>query len=236
MVLGLQSERSQTANARFVAAPRCGLGPRCGKSTRRLTAVTVRECFLSDKTYVSAQQLLEDAFELGAQILESGFEPDFIVGVWRGGTPVGIAVQELLDYFGVKTDHIAIRTSSYTGIGERGPKVRIHGLNYIIKNVNRENSLLIVDDVFDTGYSISAIVQHLETQCRRNMPHEVRTATPYFKPSNNRTARVPDYFVHESDSWLVFPHELRGLSEDEILNGKLGTEPIKRLFLKRKPS
>lgn len=188
---------------------------------------------MSEKTYVSAQQLLEDSFELGAQILESGFKPDFIVGVWRGGTPVGIAVQELLDYFGFKTDHIAIRTSSYTGIGERGPKVRVHGLNYIVKNVNQEDSLLIVDDVFDTGYSIAAIIRYLREQSRRNMPREVRVATPYFKPGNNKTDRTPDYFVHKTDNWLVFPHELRGLSEDEIINGKLGTAPIKRLFLKR---
>ena len=37
-----------------------------------------------------------------SKILKSGFNPDFIVGVWRGGTPVGIAVQEFLDYFGLK--------------------------------------------------------------------------------------------------------------------------------------
>ena len=49
------------------------------------------------KTYINAQSLLEDSFRLGMQILESGFRPSFIVGIWRGGTPVGIAVQELLD-------------------------------------------------------------------------------------------------------------------------------------------
>jgi hypoxanthine phosphoribosyltransferase len=45
--------------------------------------------------------------------------PSFIVGVWRGGTPVGIAVQEILDYLGVQTDHISIRTSAYYGINKR---------------------------------------------------------------------------------------------------------------------
>ena len=73
-----------------------------------------------EKRYISAQQLLEDSFRLGVEILNSGFRPHFIVGVWRGGTPVGIAVQEMLDFFGVETDHIAIRTSYYEGIGRRG--------------------------------------------------------------------------------------------------------------------
>jgi hypothetical protein len=79
------------------------------------------------KTYISAQQLLEDSFNLGLQIYESGFRPDYIVGVWRGGAPVGIAVQELLHVLGVEADHIAIRTSSYLGIGERAKKVQVHG-------------------------------------------------------------------------------------------------------------
>ena len=55
-------------------------------------------------------------------VLESGFRPSFIVAIWPGGAPVGIAVQELLDYFGVHCDHIAIRTSSYRDIDGRHRK------------------------------------------------------------------------------------------------------------------
>ena len=90
---------------------------------------------MTEKLYISAQQLLDDAFQLGLQIIESGFRPDFIVGIWRGGTPVGVAVQELLDYCGVETDHIAIRTSLYTGIEKRKARVRVHGLNYVVENI-----------------------------------------------------------------------------------------------------
>ena len=74
---------------------------------------------MTDKYYISAQQLLQDSIELGRRVIESGFRPNYMVGVWRGGTPVGIAVQELLDYFKVEADHIAIRTSSYAGIDKR---------------------------------------------------------------------------------------------------------------------
>ena len=88
--------------------------------------------------YIGAQELLEDAFELGARVLESGFRPSFIVAIWRGGVPIGIAVQELLDYFGVESDHIAIRTSSYSGIDGRASEVRVHGLNYLLKNIEQE--------------------------------------------------------------------------------------------------
>ncbi len=168
-----------------------------------------------NKVYISAQQLLEDSFNLALQVYESGYRPNYIVGVWRGGAPVGIAVQELLHVMGVDADHIAIRTSSYTGIGERDKKVRVHGLTYLIKRLESEDSMLIVDDVHDSGLSIHETIKDLKKACKKNTP-EIRIATPYYKPGNNKTDRVPDYFIHETNEWLVFPHELDGLTSEEI--------------------
>jgi hypoxanthine phosphoribosyltransferase len=45
-----------------------------------------------EKNYIQAQQLLEDSFSLAWQVYESGYRPNYIVGVWRGGAPIGIAV------------------------------------------------------------------------------------------------------------------------------------------------
>jgi len=171
---------------------------------------------MAEKQYIKAQDLLDDSFRLGLKVLGSGFKPDFIVGIWRGGTPVGIAVQELFEHFGIATDHIAIRTSSYEGIEQRGKNIRVHGLNYIVKNADAGHSLLIVDDVYDTGLSIKAIIDSLNRLSRCNTPHDIRVATVFFKPGNNRTERPPDYYIHATDRWLVFPHELKGLSPEEI--------------------
>lgn len=175
---------------------------------------------MDEKKFISAQELLEDSFRLGLKILKSGFKPSFIVGIWRGGTPVGIAVQELLDYFGIKTDHIAIRTSSYIGIGQRSKQIRVHGLDYIIENINPEHGLLIVDDVYDTGLSVQAVLDALRKKARKNIPHDIRIAAVFFKPDNNMTERRPDYYIHETDKWLVFPHELTGLTRQEIFQNK----------------
>ena len=111
---------------------------------------------MSDKFYLSAQSLLEDSFRLGAQIIKDGFRPTIIIAIWRGGTPMGIAIQELFAWSGIETDHIAIRTSSYQGIDGRSNEIRIHGMNYLIKNCRDEDRLLIVDDVFDTGLTIQS--------------------------------------------------------------------------------
>ena len=184
------------------------------------------------KTFITAQQLLEDSFRLAAQVYENGFRPHFIVGIWRGGAPIGIAVQEYYDFKEVETDHIAVRTSSYYGIGKQSKEIKVHGLHYLIENINAQDSLLIVDDVFDTGRSIEALIKQLKIQTRLNMPRDVRIATPYFKPKNNKTKIIPDYFVHESDEWLVFPHEITGLTPDEIIEGKKDLKNVMDLFVK----
>lgn len=177
---------------------------------------------MTDKTYVGAQSLLEDSVRLGIQVLNSGFVPSFIVGIWRGGTPVGIAVQELLEYYQVKTDHIAIRTSAYDGIEQRRREIRVHGLDYIIDQINADDGLLIVDDVYDTGLSIKAVRDALRSRCRLNTPNDIRVAVVYYKPENNLTDREPEYFIHKSDRWLIFPHELDGLSKEEVSRNKPG--------------
>ncbi len=173
-----------------------------------------------DKLFIRSQELLEDSFRLAAQIHASGFRPQFIVGIWRGGSPVGIAVQEYFEFRGVETDHIAIRTSSYTDIGEQSDSIRVHGLHYIIENVNADDCLLIVDDVFDSGRSIQAVLDELSEKTRRNMPADLKIACAWYKPTNSKVDIVPDYYIHTTDKWLVFPHELAGLTIEEIKEGK----------------
>jgi hypothetical protein len=171
---------------------------------------------MATKTYLSAQQLLEDSFRLGARVISSGFRPTIMIAIWRGGVPMGIAIQELLTWYGIETDHISIRTSSYSGIDGQSQEIRIHGMNYLIKNCTREDRLLIVDDVFDTGLTIDAVIAHLQDKARLNTPHDIRVAVPYYKPGRNRSKRVPDYYLHETERWLKYPHSLEGLSVDEV--------------------
>lgn len=168
------------------------------------------------KTYLSADDLLTDSFRLAEQIYQSDFRPTHIVGIWRGGAPVGIAVQEWLEYRGVESDHIAIRTASYTGIDQQSREVRVYALGYLIDTLNPDDHLLVIDDVFDSGRSIEAFLKELAARCRHNMPRTVKIATVYYKPARNQTELLPDFYVHKTDEWLVFPHEICGLSEAEI--------------------
>jgi hypothetical protein len=173
-----------------------------------------------NERFIGANELLRDSFQLAANIFEAGFKPDFLVGLWRGGSAVGIAVQEGLDYFGVQTDHIAIRTSytgarGYTQMISEGANIRVHGLQYLLETLCSHHSLLIVDDVYSTGSSVNAVISQLARKTRRNLPQDIRIATVWYRPSE-KTLRTPDYFVHETDDWLVLPYELSGFSITEL--------------------
>ncbi len=187
-----------------------------------------------DRLYITADGLLADSFRLGLNVLDSGFRPTHIAGIWRGGTPVGIAVQELLDFFGVRTDHIAIRTSLYSGIGTTTDRVQVHGLGYFIGQVRATDALLIVDDVYDSGRSIGQVIEDLRRGCGPEAP-EIRIATVYRKPGKGAAPGVPHYWLHDTDRWLVFPHELAGLGLDELLDRKPGIEAIRERLLALRP-
>lgn len=172
------------------------------------------------KIHVAADDLLRDSFELAAQICAAGFHPDFLVGLWRGGSAVGIAVQEGLDYLGIKTDHIAIRTSyrgaaSYPEMVSKAETIRVHGLQYLLENLASHHSLLIVDDVYSTGSSVNAVIEQLAFKTRRNMPQDIRIASVWYRPTD-RTLREPDYYVRKTQDWLALPYELSGMSLDEL--------------------
>ena len=129
-----------------------------------------------NKKFLDEQKLIEDSFRLGVNIFESGFKPTFIVGLWRGGSSVGIYVQECLQTLGVETNHLSLRTS-YRGqpsylemVNAPSSDIRVHGTRFLLENMNADDSLLIVDDVFSTGKNIEAVINRLNFRLKRNMP------------------------------------------------------------------
>ncbi len=178
------------------------------------------------KQFISEQDLLNDSFALGVQIFNSGYRPNVVVGLWRGVSTVGIYVQECLQYLGVETDHIAIRTS-YSGVSDyeemvRNPKqrIRVHGTQYLLETLNADDRLLLVDDVFGSGNTLDIVTKRLKQRLRRNMPADTRTATIWTRTGGSDRKRKPDFSVRETDRWLVLPYELSGLSPEEIAEHK----------------
>ena len=167
------------------------------------------------KLYVDARTLLLNSVVLARKIWDDGFRPDYIVGIWRGGTPPGVAIHEFFRLRGLEPYHTTIKTQSYRGAQRLGKAVEVKGLGHVIDVVNAEERLLFVDDVFDTGHTMVAILEDIRRRARRNTP-TCKVATVYYKPDKNETDIEPDYYAIADNRWIVFPHELASLTDEEL--------------------
>ena len=167
---------------------------------------------MHDKQYISANDYLLDNWRLAAAVRRSGWRPDFILGLWRGGAPVAIAVHEFFKVTGWDVQHIPLKCVSYTGIGEnKGGVAFTHG-DIVFGMFRKGDRVLVVDDVFDTGKTAAAVKRRMDAS-----GIDMRMACVYWKPEKNTTDLKPDYYVEDvGGSWIVFPHEIDGLSDDEV--------------------
>ena len=167
------------------------------------------------KVFIDARTLLIDSVKLARVVWDDGYRPNYLIGVWRGGTPPGVAIHEFLRIHGLEPYHTTIKTQSYSGMQRGEGSVEIKGLGHIIDVINATDRVLIVDDVFDTGHTMVAILDEIARLARRNTP-ECRVAPVYYKPEKNETDFEPHYYAVADNRWIVFPHEIEGLTEDEL--------------------
>jgi len=131
--------------------------------------------------------------ETALRIKRSGFKPDLIVGVSRGGWAPGRVLSDLL-----ANAHTAnVKIEFYVGIGKTSGKPIV--TQPISENISQKN-VLVVDDVADTGESLLVALDHV----REKGAAEIKTATIYHKPHSKFK---PDYFAETTSKWIIFPWE-----------------------------
>ena len=162
-----------------------------------------------EKFYLSNEQLLLDSFRLARMVWDSKWKPDVMIALWRGGTPVGLAVHEFFEYAGWNVRHMAMKTASYTGIGSR-QEARLEFAREVLEAGGGADKVLVVDDVLDSGGTMRAVLDGLQRAA------EVRSAVLYWKPSADKYNVTPNYHVNVLEQWIVFPHELQGLTRAEV--------------------
>ncbi len=158
---------------------------------------------------------------LADKVKQSGFEPDLIVAVSRGGfDPARI----LCDQLGIRR-LASVQVEYYMGVEQKSgePQV-VYPLNADVKGMK----VLVVDDVSDTGTSLKTALEHVAARGAS----EVRVATLHIKPW---TAFKPDYHTDEVDKWIVYPWEpLESMNSIAKRLEKRGLTPskIKRRLVK----
>ena len=143
---------------------------------------------------------------LAKKIIRSGFAPDVIVGVSRGGWIPARVLCDLLSAPALAT----IGVEFYTGIGETERRPRLtHPLSATVS----DKKVLLVDEVADTGQSLKLAKE----QVIKERAKEVRTATMYTKPCSTIE---PDYHEKKTSCWIVFPWETRETIQSIVTGSK----------------
>ncbi len=148
-----------------------------------------------DYLILSWQDVYNLTLQLSERIVASGFKPDIIVGIARGGW---IPARILSDVLYMESLH-NIRIEYYTDVGVKGKEPKI---TQPLTGSLQGRSVLIVDEIADTGDSLYHAINHVKALG----VEEQRSAVLHLKP----TSRViPDYSMVQTRSWVVYPWENR---------------------------
>ena len=148
---------------------------------------------MSDEREVLTYELFGTAVgDLARQVVESGFEPDVVLGVARGGLGLAMGLGYALDVKNLS----AVNVEFYTGVDERldvpimlppTPKaVELSGLK-----------VLIADDVSDSGRTLELVRDFFADHVT-----ETRVAVVYEK---SHTIVKADYVWRRTERWIDFP-------------------------------
>jgi hypoxanthine phosphoribosyltransferase len=151
---------------------------------------------------------------LSKDIKETGFDPDVIVGVSRGGWTPARVLSDLL----LKPEIANIKVEFYLGVEKTKEEPKITQPVSINVEVKR---LLVVDDVSDTGKSLRLVKEYLIKQGAR----DIRIATLYYKPWS---ITVPDFYQKTTKSWVIFPWERKEAFRKVIERFTEEGRPIKK--------
>ena len=148
---------------------------------------------MADEREVLTYELFGTAVQdLARQVVDSGYEPDLVLSIARGGLGLGMGLGYALDVKNLS----AVNVEFYTGVDERldvpimlpptPAAVDLAGLR-----------VLIADDVADTGKTLEIVREF----CSEHVA-EARMAVIYEKPW---TVVRPDYVWKRTERWIDFP-------------------------------
>ncbi len=142
---------------------------------------------------LSWTKFYKDCLLLGRKIKNFSEKIDRIIAISRGGL---VPARILSDYLQAPISNIVI--SSYLNIKQiREPEI-IEVADLDLRN----QTILIVDEVSDTGKTFLRALKHF-----KNHPvKKIITASPYIKP---KTSFFPDFYQKTIDAWIVFPYDAR---------------------------
>jgi len=163
--------------------------------------------------YISWKHLHLALITLVNNMVSTGFKPDIIYAVIKGGLIPARILSDLLEI-----DEIGfVGVKFYKGINTREAKPE---LTLPPTTSVRNKKILVVDDVVDSGRTLQLVIEELT----RYGAKEIKSLAIFVKPWS---PIYPDYYYKETNKWVVFPWELVETSKElQLRENDLGEDYI----------
>jgi len=161
------------------------------------------------------------SFQLYMKTKESGFIPDVMAAVSRGGLVPARILSDLYLAEKHKVTLAIMQVGFYSGID------KTHKEPIIYQDLPGHvygKKILLIDDVADSGVSLEFALKYL----RMKKPAEIKVGTLYHKPWSSLK---PDFFIEETSSWIVFPHERMEFMAEQFSGKNMSNDEARKFFV-----
>lgn len=170
------------------------------------------------KIYIPSSKQWQWSYELARRIMASGWKPDVVIGLYRGGVFPAIVIEDYLRSNDIKAMHFPLHCQSYDANAAESVSNNVKVVDlpeYVLTSIKEWKNILIVDDICDTGKTLEVVKAKIRsygpTTSDDFTPFIFRTACLLWKPDVCETP--PTWWVKEAaeNEWIVFPHEFCGI-------------------------
>lgn len=153
----------------------------------------------------SWREILDLAAILAREIRNANFEPTIIVGVLRGGALPALLLSHMLQVRRLYALRASVMTSEVARARRQAPSIEgLEGLPEL-----RQQTVLLVDDVTNTGSTIRAVRQALEANRPGAMVATACLLWDTVPPDElgKLSSCEADFFADQVHAWVSFPWE-----------------------------
>ncbi len=182
---------------------------------------------MTEKLFVSPEQVRDNGIKLANKIHNDGFIPDVIYVSLRGGAHIGNVISEYFKLIPRKRPvlYAAVVARSYNTLN-KNIGIVVDGWTYNPKHLRGGDKVLLVDDIFDSGRTLNhlgniILKQGIPASDFRVAVHDYKMCSIDKMPTNGRARILPKYWCRKYDpdhpSWIHYlSHEIVGLDTEEI--------------------
>ena len=172
---------------------------------------------MANKLIIDWKEYNQIVEKLAIQIYDSGFKPNLLIGIMRGGAPI---IDVLSRVFKLKCAYLAVESYSGENIeDQQGELIFSRELSSTVQEMS--GNILLCDDLSDTGLTLNKSIEWLKDYGpTKKFIKEVKTACLWKKKSSTFE---PDFCPVrlDSDPWIVQPTEhYEEIPIEEILKKK----------------